>query len=329
MSWGENWESRLERREAELDALLDQMDDRLDTALGEKGSVSPAHGFRPGAMPSAGNSTGEWNAVTRHWAGLFVQDRNAYFTGTDAEMQQICAYVLNAPHVTGNAHYARTARQTAFVYESGESLINAYATHGRSGRNPEIRVFGGALAFARLCGALRVLCDDGSRQQLNAAWPLIGKAIIEGGGHLAPADTWALLQAQEGDRFWTDETLVRRALSHASGMIGGIIAHELGHLALGHTLGQAANLEVSRNQEREADSFASSVISTSVFSDPLVEGMLLWELAWVWSDYAGGREVATTHPLSRERLLDFIRANETIARGLGIALDSIQDLLPG
>ena len=324
-----DWEARLEQREAELDAMLDDVDDRLAAALGEKRPGRVARGFRSSSMPAAGDSTGEWSAVTLQMAGLFTKDRDAYFAGTAPEMQQICAYVLSAPHVTGNAQYALMAQQASFVYDSANPLINAYATHGQSGQDPEIHVFGGALAFARLCGALRVLCENDARQKLNALWPVVGRAVIEAGGNLTPAGAGALLSAQGGDRFWSDEALVRKAVAHAAGMIGGIIAHELGHLALGHTLGRAANLEVSRNQEREADSFASSVISTSVFSDPLVEGMILWELAWVWSQQSGGREVATTHPLSRERLLDFIRANETVARGLGVTLESVQDLLPG
>jgi hypothetical protein len=321
----DNWERRLEENDTEMERRFRSLDDRIDTALGDT-PMAPARTVNQPIAPVT--PLPEWNAVTRQWAGLFIEDPTAFFVGTDSELNQICAYVLNAPHVTGNAHYLKVAQQTRFVSERDDPTVNAYATHGRSGKQPEIRLLGGAVTFARLCGALRAVSGDGGRHKLNAMWPVVGRTVLEGQGKLPPAKASEVLTKLDGQVLWQDEALMRRAVAHSAGMIAGIIAHELGHLALGHTLGRAANLEVSRNQEREADSFASSVISTSVFSDPLVEGMLLWELAWTWTQHLVGEEVATTHPVSRERLLDFIRANETVAASLGLTLETVEELLP-
>ena len=79
---------------------------------------------------------------------------------------------------------------------------------------------------------------------------------------------------------------------------------------------------------RGADSFASSVISSSPFGEFMVMGTLLWELAWVWCEQAAGRTQATTHPLARERLMDFIRANAAVAAELGIDERRIGEFLP-
>ena len=82
------------------------------------------------------------------------------------------------------------------------------------------------------------------------------------------------------------------------------------------------NLEISRNQEREADSFASSVISSSPFGDYLVFGTILWEAVWVWVERATG-QIASTHPLASERLADLIRANPSVASEIGLSLEGI------
>jgi hypothetical protein len=130
------------------------------------------------------------------------------------------------------------------------------------------------------------------------------------------------------DRHLADPAVAHKAQSFAVGMMAYVIGHELGHIALGHTLCASANLEVSRNQEREADSFASSVISTCPFGEYLVTGPVVWDLVWVWCQYAGNDRMATTHPLSRERLLDFIRANAAQSAALGISEATIRDFLP-
>jgi Zn-dependent protease with chaperone function len=111
-------------------------------------------------------------------------------------------------------------------------------------------------------------------------------------------------------------------------MMAQVIGHELGHIALGHTLGTSANLEVSRNQEREADSFASSVLSTCPFGEYLVAGPVVWELIWVWCEHAGNRRIAATHPLSKERLMEFIRANKDESEAIGMCESTIREFMP-
>ena len=318
-----NWENKLDKK-------LRDLDDKIDRATGETVSCPPPP--KPTTEHPDFLNTEHGTLTTASpplpFAGLFASEPDTFFQATESELTQIYAYVIHAPHVTGNAHYARVASKTRLSLAQDNPSINAYATHGRNGNQPEISLLGGAIVFARLCGAFRALSESGGWQSLNQVWPVVGKTIIEQRGQLSPTVAREVLGAQNGDRLWNDEVVIRRAVAHSAGMWAGIMAHELGHLALGHTLGQASNLEVSRNQEREADSFASSVISTSVFSGPLVEGMILWELAWAWCQNTAGGADATTHPIPRERLQDFIRANENIAKGLGLTLDTLDTLLP-
>lgn len=95
-----DWQRRLEEKEAELERRFRSVDDRIDATLGnDRASVSASGVMAPTSVAAP---MPEWNAVTRQWAGLFVEDPTAFFVGTDSELNQLCAYVFNAPHVTGN-----------------------------------------------------------------------------------------------------------------------------------------------------------------------------------------------------------------------------------
>jgi hypothetical protein len=264
---------------------------------------------------------------TRSFAGLFVGNPHSYFEAEEVDLRQLYAYVRHAPHVTSNRQYEATAEKTILIIAPHDDSINAYAMH-ESGENPQVHMLGGAVSFARLCGALRETVGKQNLHDFARIWSMVGKALQKQGGSLNPEQALALLDEAGGAGFWRDEAVIRAGMEHAAGMIMVIMAHELGHLALGHTLGRPSNLEVSRNMEREADSFASSVISSSHMSMKPIEGMILWEIAWAWSDSGLRSRQATSHPLWRERLHDFVRANETIASKLGVTLATLKQILP-
>ena len=116
----------------------------------------------------------------------------------------------------------------------------------------------------------------------------------------------------------TDATRTK-AKSVSAGMILGILAHESGHQSLGHVLntGRSENLEISRNQEREADLFASSVISASPFGEYMFAGTLFWYYALATQE--GGKQ-ENTHPLSKERFENLVRSNPEKAAAMGVSL---------
>ena len=118
-----------------------------------------------------------------------------------------------------------------------------------------------------------------------------------------------------------DKQIRLKAISYSSGTIVSVLAHESGHHALGHLLSfsEKTNLEIDRNQEREADSFASSVISASPFGEYIFAGTLFWHYA-VAVQADGASDEGSNHPLSRERFENFVRANAEKAAALGITL---------
>jgi hypothetical protein len=110
-----------------------------------------------------------------------------------------------------------------------------------------------------------------------------------------------------------------------------VIAHEAGHIALGHTLGRETSFEISRNQEREADSFASSCLSASPFRDHLFLGQIFTLIMFVWRASASTSE-PTTHPHSVERFYNALKSNSAAAKEaaerFGLSADLLKQLLP-
>ncbi len=240
------------------------------------------------------------------------------------ELLQLMQYVCASPHVTSNVKYAETTQKLDFAVKMVDPTINAFA---RIAQNdvPTITLLGGAVRFANLVsaayvGASAVRERKGGGNPLPEITSALGRWCLEKRASFTAEGTCEFAEKYNLHLVMSDSSLARKARSFSAGLLIGVLAHELGHLALGHCHGRRVNLEISRNQEREADSFASSVISSSPFGDYLVFGTILWEAVWVWVEKATGH-TASTHPLSSERLADFIRANPSIAAELGVTLE--------
>jgi len=325
-------DNRLEAIERRLEDKLRDAEGRIAQRLeagsvGEPRTESAAMQGRPvavGKLPKP-----DFASPPRSMAGLLT-DPVEMMQASQPEIEQVCAYVFHSPHVQSNASYRESASRTMLLIDLDDTTVNAYACHKGVGedRTPSLAILGGACVFARLCSA--ALQEDAKNRTgaLRRSFPFVAKAVLELHGHMTGEKAVEILRQSELDAMFKDEGLYRRVSAYTAGVLAGIVAHELGHLALGHTLGRAANLEVSRNQEREADSFASSVMSASMFGEYLVMGMIVWELAWVWLEGVTGDSVATTHPLARERLYDLVRANDVVAESLGITPKSLESLLP-
>lgn len=115
-------------------------------------------------------------------------------------------------------------------------------------------------------------------------------------------------------------------------MVAGTLAHELGHVCLDHLFGpgyedyrQLERLDIARNQEREADSFAASVMATSPYRAHRLRAQIS---AWLVRAYSTltSRE-NRTHPADFERLRNLIRNNEDAARELGLDESLIDELV--
>ena len=321
---------KLEEIEARLAARMAEIDKKL--GIGSS-ATSPMRATTQAYRPESSKSTHqaaapEGGVAFRERIRAVLPDQlqgglddPSFWETTPAELDQLMGYVKSSPHVAGNSLYAMIAPKVVFKTIE-DPTINAYATV--EGQTPMIYMLSGAIRYANLVSAAyvgSVLVDDGTADSLLPE--LIEDLALFVAGNDFQISSKAACEFATGhglNLIMADTTLSRRATSFAAGLIIGILAHEYGHLALGHLYGESATLEISRNQEREADSFASSVISSSPFGDYMVMGSILWELAWVWQEKHDPQgAVATTHPLASERLTDLINANPSAAMQLGLS----------
>ncbi|MBR4172082.1 MAG: hypothetical protein IKR48_10560 [Kiritimatiellae bacterium] len=253
----------------------------------------------------------------------------AYLSPSPAEVNQLYGYVVSSPMVVENIRYAQCMAGIPFQYDQTNDVVNAAARRAQSAPDPknagrvtlsfDTVIYGGALRYSRLIGigvAWENAGHRGSLARLIAAMSpqLTAACSVEACFNLI---TQCDLLTALGD-----DAVRQKAISYSSGMIVSVLAHEVGHHVLGHLMSfsQRENLEVERNQEREADSFASSVISCSPFSEYTFAGTLFWHYALaVLTDE--GTDMHRSHPLSRERFRNFVRNNRAAAAALGIAIN--------
>ncbi|MEW5911072.1 MAG: hypothetical protein AB1814_00820 [Thermodesulfobacteriota bacterium] len=249
---------------------------------------------------------------------------------------QMAQFVFHSPHVQGNHLYRTRAGETTLIYASADDKVNAFATDQTipelSIEPPYLVVHGGMTRTARLMalglGADRRHKSFAARGTLIQTVQGLGVRIVSGAGNLTKEAAKGILAETGLTASLGDEEILCLARSYAAAILMNVVGHELGHIVLGHTLGRAGNFKVSRNQEREADSFAASVIATSPFSDYLVGGSIFFWILLAWVDKTLGPEKETTHPHARERLQAFIKANREEAASLGIDVESVEEFLP-
>ena len=253
-----------------------------------------------------------------------VAQVKAYLTPSDAEMDQLYSYVVNSPFVAENLQYRDRLKAVPFIYIPTNDTVNAAAGRrlvekdGKKGLAFHTVFYGGAARYARLVGLAAALQDAGHKDMLKKFVAAMPRSFC---ARCNDADCVKFIAENGLGAAFADEKIRQKAISYSSGTIVSVLAHECGHHALGHLLGfsEKRNLEIDRNQEREADSFASSIISASPFGEYIFAGTLFWHYAVaVQSDRDSA--AASNHPLSKERFENFVRANAEKAAAMGITL---------
>ena len=240
-----------------------------------------------------------------------------FLTPSREDVWQWWEAVRDSMHVRMNEMYSNFAGGTEFFYVHDDDTINAYAGQGENEEKPfEIVFFGGAMRFSRVA-SLAVAVDMCGRPGTASRFA----RSIDMDGRMSVRAALNVISECGLDEMFSMPGVRAKAQAVSSGMIVGILAHEMGHVCLGHINGPSyyeSNLEIARNHEREADSFASSITAACPFGEYVYEGTLFWH--YVLAMQEGNEAVASTHPLSRERLENIIRANSSKASALGIRI---------
>jgi len=121
------------------------------------------------------------------------------------------------------------------------------------------------------------------------------------------------------------------ALDLANGMLALTLAHELAHLSFGHVQATGTAREITRNSEREADSFAASVLVSLPNPDrTLVGGVAFWSCLAL-AERHHRSSILDTHPRSLQRLASLIdsapSAMQAAEAAHGLSRDGLLSLI--
>ena len=248
-------------------------------------------------------------------------------------LQQVFNYVRGSSFVRQNPSYAERADQTSFVLINDNYTVNAFATdyaHPEvDALPPFIAIYEGTCLCTKvgsICFSL-LLLQKITVEDFKKYLRTLGQEIQLSGEY----DTQSLKKHVDNFDLYTllEDEVLKEAKSVYFSVISNITSHELGHICLDHTLGRDINWEMSRNQEREADSFASSILSSNPYGRYSCFGGMLWWLILIWVQGRKSDDAAlTTHPHSEERLEYLINANKSEFDAIGINNDTIQGFLP-
>ncbi|MCX7591793.1 MAG: hypothetical protein N2255_09210 [Kiritimatiellae bacterium] len=334
----------IDRRFEEFDRKLEQKLGAIDASLEERlaGKGKPRRQMdqssqSPAPAPSAPRRRA-WRLADLSSPALeSVAGLNAGLDTPVEELVQIAAYAFHSPHVLRK--YSQIVAEVDFLPVLDDDWVNAQAMPpepveiaGEVVIRRPIVFYGGAANATRL-GSLAIVADQFSGTDMKRNWFLevirrMGLRIAESGGEFSTEKAGEVVGETGLGWVLKNEGALRCARSYGAGANLGIVAHELGHHVLGHVLGPDANLEITRNQEREADLFADSVVSSSPFGDYLVAGQIMWWLILVWVENSTGERRVTTHPWAAERLMNCIRDHRDQAAQIGVTAETVRLLLP-
>ena len=243
-----------------------------------------------------------------------VQD--TIITLDSSDVSDLARLVFESNHVVGNPEYHARVRETRFRYEDSNPVFDAHSEASPIG--PRIVVSRGCIQEF----GIFALLFSGNKAGEDSDLVEHARFRI---ARVSEDDETELPEMPEIE----NEQVIEWGRELLGSMIMYVIAHELGHIVYGHIYGPGYDgqpIDVSRNQERDADSFASSVIASSRFRPFLLQGQLaaLFVLA-IHELEAGSDTEPGTHPLALERLLNAIRSNSEAAEELGITDELVSE----
>ena len=299
--------SRLERLNSSLDDRLADLDRRLDGA-GAPRTASRRRGLGLKGGASLGRKTEE---PLRFPPG-FVPDA--------PEVGELRQLVFRSRHVRENKAYDDAASSTRFAYVEEDPDFNAFAMPDAIG--PRVVVLGG---LVREFGAMAIVVTSDSGGTVPGL-----RAFANQRQATPPGAPLAALPvaAQPGDEEIARLLFARELLC---AMVMYVIGHELGHVCYGHIYGLGYSgqpLEVCQNQERDADSFASSVIASSPSKAHWFAGQVFALLTMAVFEAHGVVAEFATHPTARERLRNAVRSNPEAAAAMGITEELVDQIAP-
>lgn len=243
------------------------------------------------------------------------------FTIQQRDLDFIFEICTRSPYVSGNPDYKKKARATEIIFNPDDE-VNAYA-QSLGGNRSRITMMNGLCNIAiPLAFALATFKNDSDIDILTHACNAITDT---GNSSFKDNEVDPMLERLGYDL--KNKYLAEEAKSFFTGILLSVVAHELGHICLSHVVRNDGTFETTRNDERSADLFSQSVISSTPFGGYTILSSLFIEILFTWM-LKNDDGPATTHPHARERVINTVNSHEQYLEGLGITIDTIQDFLP-
>lgn len=246
-----------------------------------------------------------------------------------SQHSQNVEYIFNickfSPHIQKNPDYKRKAQNTK-IEVSDVTDVNAYAQTVNNGH--QIVMYDGIMNMMLVFGyALAEFKRNNDYAKLHQSFHTIIDEMIENNYEFSMGSTTKVAEAlgySEPSTFIEGE-----ATAYYTGLALTVIAHEMGHIALSHTMREDGTYTTSRNDERMADLFAQSIIATTPFASYMILSGLFMPIMLAWLHKGSDdNEPATTHPHAKERVMNALASNDEYLAELGITKDNIGDFLP-
>ncbi len=240
-----------------------------------------------------------------------------YFSPSEGEMCHLWDIIRTSPHIAGNKLYSAVIANVEFRYLSDNDSVNAFAAMHKPdglglGQKPILCLLGGYVRISRVLALAYAANQSGATNampRLVSIWKKLNNGFSE-------STMEAFVKETGLSEVSNNPEILVKAKAISSGMILATLAHEAGHHALGHLHGRVDTdtREISRNQEREADSFEASIMSVSPFGEFMLNGDLLYYA--IDAKVGGG---GYTHPYSEERFGNLVKANPVLAKAIGLS----------
>jgi hypothetical protein len=233
--------------------------------------------------------------------------------------------VIQSTFVRNNKSYMEKVNNTIIQYDTSDT-INAYATI----RDDKylINIYKG-LTKTMQAGAIALtnFVINRDPDMLKKHLKVLVKLINTNSGDFTHEKFIEYMMTLNSDIDEAQmETILPLSASYAAGAVLEVIAHELGHICLEHLYDEHVSLEVSRNNERQADLFACSVVATTLFSEYMYLGSFMSNLLFAWM--GDSTKMATTHPHGKERLENMFNAFEYKLLDMGITRELFEEIKP-
>ena len=242
---------------------------------------------------------------------------------TDIKLQSIFNRVKDSEFIQDNPAYKNTAEKIK-IKLIDSNIVNAYATTLESGSHV-IAVNKGLCYF---CDAIGIALALGGKEILKSLMMEYTSIILSKKGKFRDDDLEECIESIEPK---PTEFIFKEATSYSDACLFAILGHELGHICLSHTIHgeNSYNDSISRNNERSADLFTSSVVMSSPFGKYIITGNLLFLIGFTWiTNSLDCEHAATSHPYSRERAEYTFNSHEQDLIAYGITRESFDAMMP-